>query len=64
MNGNEIQAKIIANLRIIEEEASKGLFVLSKRAQAASDENYRLRCICPHEFDETGHCIYCDKEVD
>lgn len=64
MNGNEIQAKIIANLEIIEEEASTGLFTLSKRAQAAIEENRKLREICPHHFDETGYCIYCDKEAD
>ena len=64
MSGNEIQAKIIANLKIIEEEAGSGLFTLSKRAQDAVAENGRLREICPHEYDETGHCIYCDKEAD
>lgn len=64
MSGNEIQEKIIENLKIIAEEAGSGLFTLSKRAQAAIAENGRLREICPHEFDETGHCIYCDKEAD
>lgn len=64
MNGIEIQQKIIENLAIIEEEASSGLFTLSKRAQKAIEDNRRLREICPHEFDETGYCIYCDKEVD
>lgn len=64
MNGIEIQQKIIENLAIIEEEASSGLFTLSKRAQKAIEDNKRLREICPHEFDETGYCIYCDKEVD
>jgi len=64
MNGIEIQQKIIENLAIIEEEASSGLFTLSKRAQQALEDNRRLREICPHEFDETGYCIYCDKEVD
>ena len=64
MSGTEVNKKIIKNLQIIEQEAKSGLFVLSKRAQAALDDNYRLRCICPHEFDETGHCIFCDKEAD
>lgn len=64
MSGNEVQGKIISNLKIIEEEASKGCFTLSKRAQAAIKEIQELRDRCPHEFDETGHCIYCDKEVD
>lgn len=64
MNGIEVNKKIIANLQIIEEEAKTGLFTLSKRAQAAIEDNRHLRDICPHEFDETGHCIFCDKEVD
>ena len=64
MSGPEIQAKIIANLKIIEEEAKNGLFTLSKRAQAAVEENKHLRNICPHEYDELGFCIYCDKEVE
>lgn len=64
MNGTEVNKKIIANLQIIEEEAKTGLFTLSKRAQAAIEDNRHLRDICPHEFDETGHCIFCDKEVD
>ena len=64
MNGPEIQAKIMANLTIIEEEAKTGLFILSKRAKAAVEENQHLRNICPHEYNELGFCIYCDKEVD
>lgn len=64
MSGTEVNKKIIENLQIIEEEASTGLFTLSKRAQKAVEDNRRLRDICPHEFDETGHCIYCDKEAD
>ena len=64
MNGPEIQAKIMANLTIIEEEAKSGLFTLSKRAKVAVEENKYLRDICPHEFNELGFCIYCDKEKD
>ena len=64
MSGTEVNIKIIENLHIIEEEAKSGLFTLSKRAQKAVDDNKHLRDICPHEFDETGHCIFCDKEAD
>ena len=64
MSGPEIQAKIMTNLAIIEEEAKNGLFTLSKRAKTAVDDNKRLRNICPHEYNELGFCIYCDKEVD
>ena len=64
MRGIDVNKKIIANLQIIEEEAKTGLFTLSKRAQAAIEDNKRLRDLCPHEYDETGHCIYCDKEAD
>ena len=64
MNGPEIQKKITDNMRIIEEEASKGIFTLSPAASAAVEENKYLRGICPHIFDETGHCMFCDREVD
>lgn len=64
MNGLEIQKQIIENYKIIEEEAGTGLFTLNKRAQAAREEINRLRGICPHQFNEIGYCIYCDKEVD
>lgn len=64
MNGPEIQKKILDNMRIVEEEAKKGIFTLSARASAAVQENTYLRGICPHVYDETGHCIFCDKEVD
>lgn len=63
MNGLDIQKKIADNMRIIEEEAVKGTFTLSARASAALEDNKYLRGICPHVFDETGHCIFCDKEV-
>ncbi len=64
MNGIEIQKKVAANMRVIEEEAAKGIFTLNARAAAAIEENKYLRGICPHVYDETGHCIFCDKEVD
>lgn len=64
MNGPEIQRKIKDNMKVIEEEAQKGIFTLSARAKAAVEDNRYLRDICPHCFDETGHCMFCDKEVD
>jgi hypothetical protein len=64
MNGPDIQKKILDNMRIVEEEAKKGIFTLSPRASEAIQENAYLRGICPHVYDETGHCIFCDKEVD
>ena len=64
MSGPDIQKKIAENMRTIEEEASKGIFTLSARATAAVEENKYLRGICPHVYDETGHCMFCDKEVD
>lgn len=64
MNGVEVQKRIQDNLKIIEEEAQKGVFTLSARANAAVEDNKYLRNICPHCYDETGHCIFCDKEVD
>jgi len=64
MSGPEIQRKIKDNLGVIEQEAQKGIFTLSAKANAAVEENKYLRGICPHCYDETGHCIFCDKEVD
>lgn len=64
MSGPEIQKKIAENMRVIEDEASHGMFTLSARANGALEENKYLRGICPHVYDETGHCIFCDKEVD
>ena len=63
MSGEEIRAKIIENNKIIEQSLSP-TFVLNKAAQMALDENKRLRNLCPHEYDELGFCIYCDKEKD
>ena len=64
MSGPEIQKKILDNMRVIEEEAKTGIFTLSARASEAVQDNIYLRGICPHVYDETGHCIFCDKEVD
>lgn len=64
MNGAEIQKKVSENLRIIEEAAAKGIFTLDARASKALEENKYLRGICPHCFDETGHCRFCDQEAD
>lgn len=64
MSGPEIQKKITENMRVIEDEASHGMFTLSVRANSALEENKYLRGICPHVYDETGHCMFCDKEAD
>lgn len=61
MSGEEIRQKIIENNKIIEQSLSP-TFVLNRTAQKALEENQRLQKICPHEYDELGFCIYCDKE--
>ena len=63
MSGEEIRQKIIENNKIIEDSLSP-TFVLNRAVQKALEENKRLRNICPHEYDELGYCIYCDKEKD
>lgn len=63
MSGEEIRQKIIENNKIIEQSLSP-TFVLNRAAQKAMEENKKLQNICPHEFDELGYCIYCDKEKD
>ncbi len=61
MNGMEIRKRIIANNKLIAEQPHN-IFVLNKKIQELIEDNRRLQEICPHEFDETGYCIYCDKE--
>ena len=61
MDGKEIQAKITENNKIIA-ETNPTIFTLNKKVAAAIKENEDLRHICPHEYNELGYCIYCDKE--
>lgn len=63
MSGEQIRNKIIENNKIIE-EANPAIFTLNKKVQEALDENRHLRSICPHEYDETGFCIYCDAAME
>ena len=61
MDGNEIRTKIAQNNAIIE-ATNPAIFILNEKVAEALKENERLRNICPHKYDETGFCIYCDKE--
>lgn len=63
MNGIEIRKLIIENNKKIQEQPHN-IFVLNKYIQDLIEENRQLQNICPHEFDETGFCIYCDKEYE
>lgn len=64
MTGKEVRNEIIKYNKIIEGNISLTTFVLNRRVQEAQREIERLRTICPHEYDELGFCIYCDKEKD
>ena len=64
MSGNEIREKIVANNKRIESLLDKATFTLNKDVMALREENKHLQDICDHKYDETGYCIYCDKEVD
>lgn len=61
MNGIEIRKRIIENNKLIAEQPHN-IFVLNQKIQKLLDENRQLQELCPHEYDETGFCIYCDKE--
>lgn len=61
MNGMEVRKRIIANNKLIAEQPHN-IFILNKKIQELIEDNRHLQEICPHEFDETGYCIYCDKE--
>jgi len=63
MDGNEIREIITRNNAIIA-DTNPTIFVLNEKVEKALKENEQLRNICPHEFDETGYCIYCDKVRD
>lgn len=62
MTGQEIKEKIMKNNIIIEEFTNLAEFTLNKKVSDALNENAHLRNICPHEFNDLGFCIYCDKE--
>ena len=63
MDGPEIREIITKNNAIIA-ETNPAIFVLNDKVRKALEENEKLRNICPHEYDETGYCIYCDKVRD
>lgn len=64
MNGLEIREKIIQYNKLITKEFNPAIFTLNKKVSDAQKEIRHLRAICPHEYDELGYCIYCDKEKD
>lgn len=61
MSGLEIRKRIIHNNEIIAEQPHN-VFVLNQKILELLEENRKLQNICPHEYDETGFCIYCNKE--
>lgn len=64
MNGQEIREQIIQLNKVISEQVTPAIFTLNKTVQEAQDAIKHLREVCPHEYDELGYCIYCDKKVD
>ena len=64
MNGPEIREKIIECNKIISEQVTPAFFTLNEAVKEAQEAIKHLREVCPHEYDELGYCIYCDKKVD
>lgn len=58
MTKDELKQKVDANNKVIEEFATPSFFTLNKKVMNAISENFYLRSICDHEF-ENGFCKYC-----
>lgn len=62
MTGEEIRAQVVKNNKKIEECLNPRFFTLNKEISELLEENKKLQRICPHEYDDMGYCIFCDKE--
>jgi len=66
MTPQEIKERVDSLYDEVEKAIGQGIFVLNPRIQEIYDELEMLEEMCPHEYDELGHCIYCyhDKQED
>ena len=62
MNGSEVRTRIVELNEEMSKNISPAVFVLNKKTQKIQEEIRYLREVCPHEYDELGYCIYCDKK--
>ena len=61
MNGPEIRERIISLNEELEQNIAPAFFTLNKKVEAIRDEIDTLQRQCPHEYDDAGFCIFCDK---
>ena len=59
MTPQEIKEKIDGLYEEIDTALHQGIFVLNPRIAEIHNEIEKLEEICPHEFDEEGHCKFC-----
>lgn len=59
MTGPEIREKVDNNNLKIREAVETKFFTLNDSVKVAIEDNYYLRSICKHEF-EDGICKWCD----
>lgn len=66
MTPQEINEKVNNLYEEVEKAIGQGIFILNPRIQEIYNEIEELEGICPHEYNESGQCIYCyhDKQED
>ncbi len=61
MNGTEIRERIIELNEELSQNITPAFFTLNERVKKIREEIDSLQRVCPHEYNEVGYCIYCDK---
>ena len=61
MTGEQIKLEIEQRNHQIREMILPSFYTLNNGVQALMDEIKDLQSQCPHEWDEDGFCVYCNK---